>query len=859
MFSAPSAILSTPGQDFSFQLGPNTFSKPPGVPLSYYATMADNTPLAAWISFNPSTLSFTGRTPPAESLIQPPQRFAFQVTASDVVGFAGAVLGFDIYVGTHQLAADENIVVLNATRGTLLSYTGLKGIVRVDGQPADAGAVSIASTPSIPPWLSVNKHTWQMTGIPPETAESTNFTVTLRDTFANNLNLTISIELDGDESSLFTGSLPNLTITPGKPFSFDLRPYLLNPQDTEVSVQTGSSHPWIRFNASTATLSGDAPEELSDGVVNVRIRARSGDSKKSASLSFAMVIRGSNGDVTPSATATTGRHPTDHPGGYQSLTGDGLGNGQFNPVLLAVLLPLLLLLALGVCALFWYFRRRKDRQSPLISTRDISGPLPGTFVTSAAPPEAPSPLPDFSKRFGKSFSADDVFGTEKKSYLDLRNAFLTRPDLPRHPGSMRLLPPSGSPPSDPDAASPGGSGTPAVVSGALGTLGTLRPGTRGKISSSLSSIAETSIGDLVDSRGLESVGNDSRQSFRDKIEINVPKLVQSPGPASTASNSPTEAVSTPRPDSSRTALETEALPLRPESRTSYYPPASGVRKLSWQWLKGLKGRRQVSRLMPGMKRLSEQPSVLTVDSPVPEKTEKSSPVIPVSDGGNQEKEVAHLESPPLPLPKFPSRASLSRPPTRRSGLGTRASIENLCQEQPKVGGTNAGGSPPSSLPTKRENSASSLPIPGETPAESLDIYDDIVEHNPFHRSKTWSTVPTTDEWVDETVSSLALSRSTSQNQRNWTVLQESPVTKGQAATALDRLPDAASSVSLPQVREREREAGEAGATPSRPATATTADGGRGEQKERPGLARKSQSMGVSLRSEGSKSSYAVFI
>jgi axial budding pattern protein 2 len=198
--------------------------------------MADNTPLAAWISFDPSRLSFTGRTPPAESLVQPPQRFAFQVIASDVVGFAGSALGFDIYVGNHQLAADETVVVLNATRGTVLSYTGLRDTVRVDGQPADGGTVSIASTPNIPPWLSVNKHTWQMTGVPPETAESTNFTVTLRDTFANNLNLTISIELDGDKSSLFTGSLPKFTITAGKPFSFDLRPYLLNPEDTEVSV-----------------------------------------------------------------------------------------------------------------------------------------------------------------------------------------------------------------------------------------------------------------------------------------------------------------------------------------------------------------------------------------------------------------------------------------------------------------------------------------------------------------------------------------------------------------------------------------------------------------------------------------------
>ncbi|KAG7288501.1 hypothetical protein NEMBOFW57_004854 [Staphylotrichum longicolle] len=69
------------------------------------------------------------------------------------------------------------------------------------------------------------------------------------------------------------------------------------------------------------------------------------------------------------------------------------------------------------------------------------------------------------------------------------------------------------------------------------------------------------------------------------------------------------------------------------------------------------------------------------------------------------------------------------------------------------------------------------------------MYDDILEHNPFRPSRTWSTVPTTDDWVDETVESLALSRSTSQQQQqqqqqqNWTVLQESPLIRSRDTTA----------------------------------------------------------------------------
>ncbi|KAG7288500.1 hypothetical protein NEMBOFW57_004853 [Staphylotrichum longicolle] len=362
----------------------------------------------------------------------------------------------------------------------------------------------------MPSWLSVNNRTGAITGMPAQTAESTNFTVTLRDAAFDTLNMTLVIVMGTERPGLFTGNPPQFTITPGKPFSFDLRPYLSNPRDTEVFVETDSSYPWIHFDSSTATLSGDAPKGLKDSAIGTKIQAKSRNSK--------------------------------HPGVSQAL-------------------------------------------------------------------------PDFTKRFGKSFSADDVFGPNQKSHVESRKAFVTRPELPHQVSAVRLLPPSASASSDPGASRDGDA---SLVAGS-GALVTLRPGTRGKISSSLSSITEKSIAELVDSRGLESVGTDSRRAFRDKIEINVPRLPRTPASAYTASPSPTEAVSTPRPGSSQTAPEAHSVPLRTESRVRYYPPASAVRKLSWPWLKGVKGKRQGSKLVSGMKRLSEQPSVFTVDTVVAEK------------------------------------------------------------------------------------------------------------------------------------------------------------------------------------------------------------------------------------------------
>lgn len=100
----------------------------------------------------------------------------------------------------------------------------------------------------------------------------------------------------------------------------------------------------------------------------------------------------------------------------------------------------------------------------------------------------------------------------------------------------------------------------------------------------------------------------------------------------------------------------------------------------------------------------------------------------------------------------------------------------------------------------------SIPNRGDTRAASLDIYDDLTDHNPFRPSQTWSTVPMTDEWVDETCESPMLSRSTSQLQQNWRILQESPVITGggDASAPISMvLEEAASSARLPQVQEGE--------------------------------------------------------
>lgn len=173
----------------------------------------------------------------------------------------------------------------------------------------------------------------------------------------------------------------------------------------------------MQFNATTNTLFRIAAADLEDASMDVKITAKEKTgSKKSVSIPLSIVIRtvsSDKGATTATKPAGIGAQPTESRGGYLSLAGDSTGHGQSSRVLLAVLLPLLLLLVLGTCLLFWYFHR---------SPRDISGPLPGSLTNRPLDLIQAQPLPDFSERFGKSFSADDVFGT-KKAYVESRSAF----------------------------------------------------------------------------------------------------------------------------------------------------------------------------------------------------------------------------------------------------------------------------------------------------------------------------------------------------------------------------------------------------------------------------------------------------
>ncbi|KAK4169193.1 hypothetical protein QBC43DRAFT_199982 [Cladorrhinum sp. PSN259] len=785
VFSGPSSILALPDQPFSFQLKQDTFTNPSSSPLGYYAVMADNTPLPAWVSFDAGRLSFSGRTPPFESLIQPPQRFALMLVASDVVGFSGAELEVDIVVGTHQITADQTTIILTATPGKPVSYSSLKESVKVDGKPVAADNVVLASTSNVPSWLSVDKSTWHIEGTAPETATPTNFTITLQDSFADTLNVSVMIDVTTEaskEAGLFKGdALPTLTATAGEQFSFDLGPYLVNPQDTDVTVSTLPSTSWVHFDSHKLALSGDAPTTTKDSVVGVRIEAKSKSSGRSDSLSLLLRVAAVASDTSGTSSAQPPDSTSTETG--VSLTGDGIEKGPANLTLMAVLLPLSFVLLALICALFWCYRRRKENERPRgVTVRDISGPLPGTFEIKSPTPSAPPSLPAFDiQNFDKSFSVNDVFVSEKKNMIVEQRRSIPgpgRPTLSPSPASVRMLPSR--------MRSNRGSGKRGIS-----RMPFLGDGSLGHLASSLSSISETS---LNDERGTTMAGNQRRIGllgksrrgyFRDAVEIRIPSVPsQSATPSSQQSPTETDSLSSSSPGThSGRSQAPDTLPLRTESRLGYHPPGQPSKRFAWSsWLRG----KNVKSKMPKLSHRphdqdnnhSNQSSISTVDtfdykrhsSRLSQRGNSASPSIPAPP----------KMTPLIPLPpaRLIGKVNLARPITRKGQL-TSASVEGIISSATSTNPVTPRGPRPQQLQplpqfhkpqlslgnTKKGVSLPVLPNWRDTPDEFLSLsYENLVKESPFHPSTSWSTIPAgsppagemeDDGWVDETVESLA--------------------------------------------------------------------------------------------------------
>lgn len=181
-------------------------------------------------------------------------------------------------VGNHRVMADEMTVVINATSGKSFSYDGLRDSIKFDGLSMTSDDnLTVVDTFNVPPWLTLEKDSLRIAGTPPMTARSTGFTIGLEDSFADRFNLTVLVQVSGtqtQESGMLKNELPVIKAQAGEHISFDLSPYLEDPDGTEIAIDDDASPSWV--DVCERTIVGDVPDSSSkDSIVSVSIKLTS--------------------------------------------------------------------------------------------------------------------------------------------------------------------------------------------------------------------------------------------------------------------------------------------------------------------------------------------------------------------------------------------------------------------------------------------------------------------------------------------------------------------------------------------------------------------------------------------------------
>ncbi|QRQ99883.1 malectin domain-containing carbohydrate-binding protein [Dyadobacter sandarakinus] len=152
---------ATAGTAFNFALPTSTFTDSDGDALTYSATLADDSALPAWLSFNAATQTFSG-TPSLAATI------SIKVSATDSKAAASA--SFDLVIApaapVNHAPVAGTIAAQNATAGTPFTFALPASTFTDSDGDALTYSATLADDSALPAWLSFNASTQTFSGTP---------------------------------------------------------------------------------------------------------------------------------------------------------------------------------------------------------------------------------------------------------------------------------------------------------------------------------------------------------------------------------------------------------------------------------------------------------------------------------------------------------------------------------------------------------------------------------------------------------------------------------------------------------------------------------------------------------------------
>ena len=304
--TAPTLTDQTATEDQSFSYTVPAFTDPDANTVTYAAAQSNNSALPIWLSFTPSSRTFSGTPKEADT----PATLIIRITASD--GTLSSSATFTLTVKeVNDPPAVPSISAQTATEGQSFSYT-VPAFVDPEG-----GSVTYTATldggGALPGWLSFSASTRTLSGTPGNA--DTPATLTIRVTASDG---TLS------SSTTFTTSVPESNQRPPKPEVTDQTTYaggtftytvpeVIDPDEDPLTYQAflGASNPlpqWIKFDYDTRTFTFK-PRNAHVGEMKIRVSVSDGSLESYAD--FTLTVTAAPPNRPPTAPTLTDQTATE--------------------------------------------------------------------------------------------------------------------------------------------------------------------------------------------------------------------------------------------------------------------------------------------------------------------------------------------------------------------------------------------------------------------------------------------------------------------------------------------------------------------------------------------------------------------
>ena len=289
--------------------------------------------------------------------------FGIDLTASNIAGFSGAVASFQIIIESHKLTFGNNNFTIDVIPGKPFTYSGLQAALTLDGTPAQPGELK-QITGVTPQWMSFDTQTLEISGTPPPSVVSQNFSIEAVDIYGDTATTIIYISAN-PSGDLIQGPFSTLNAVIGSTFNYTLNSSLFPESGTKISAELGNTTSWLTFDSGTLTLSGNVPKGLGSQQDELEIVASQGTQSQTQTLTIILSQPETTGDIIASsitrssllATHTSASSPTTQP----AQTSADRDRSRNKLVAAAVVIPLVAILGIGLL-LYWCISAAKRRR-----------------------------------------------------------------------------------------------------------------------------------------------------------------------------------------------------------------------------------------------------------------------------------------------------------------------------------------------------------------------------------------------------------------------------------------------------------------------------------------------------------------